>query len=58
VIGDFRAGANGAPGLLRFGFTPLYLRHVDVWDAVDVLREVLVSGIWREARFQQTAKVT
>ncbi len=58
VIGDFRAGADGAPGLLRFGFTPLYVRHVDVWDAVEVLRDVLASGVWREARFQQKAKVT
>lgn len=40
VIGDFRA-----PNLMRFGFTPLYLRYVDVWDAVQVLREEL--GRWR-----------
>lgn len=40
VIGDFRA-----PNLMRFGFTPLYLRYVDVWDAVQVLREELER--WR-----------
>ncbi|WP_204322009.1 hypothetical protein, partial [Streptococcus pneumoniae] len=53
VIGDFRE-----PGLLRFGFTPLYLRYVDVWDAVAHLVDVLDSGAWRQAAFQQRAAVT
>jgi kynureninase len=42
VIGDFRP-----PDLLRFGFAPLTTRYVDVWDAVEKLREVLVGGAWR-----------
>jgi kynureninase len=53
VIGDFRA-----PDILRFGFTPLYTRFVDIWDAVDRLRQVLESGEWQEPRFAVRAAVT
>ena len=53
VIGDFRA-----PDILRFGFTPLYTRFTDVWDAVDRLRGVLESGEWREPRFAVRTAVT
>lgn len=38
VIGDYRE-----PGIMRFGFTPLYVRYVDVWDAVASLRDILDS---------------
>ncbi|MBS1177156.1 MAG: kynU [Proteobacteria bacterium] len=53
VVGDFRA-----PDILRFGFTPLYLRFVDAWDAVEQLRQMLSHEEWREARFNQKAAVT
>ena len=66
VVGDFRAGdppdqADGVvamPDILRFGFTPLYIGFEDVWNAVEQLRQVLVSGEWQEARFNQQHAVT
>lgn len=53
VIGDFRQ-----PNLLRFGFTPLYLRHADIWDAVMMIREVMQSSTWKSPRYRQRNKVT
>ena len=53
VIGDFRA-----PDILRFGFTPLYTRFVDVWDAVGTLRDVLAKREWDRAEFKHRAAVT
>jgi kynureninase len=53
VIGDFRA-----PGVMRFGMAPLYVRHVDVWDAVAVLGDVLRSGGWRELSLARRGAVT
>ncbi|MDH7972103.1 kynureninase [Sphingomonas sp. AR_OL41] len=53
VVGDFRA-----PDIARFGFAPLYVRHVDVWDAVDVLTDVMDSGAWRDPRYAKREAVT
>ena len=53
VIGDFRA-----PDLLRLGLTPLYLSSDSVVRAMDLLRSVLESGLWREPRFAVRTAVT
>ncbi|MER3555967.1 MAG: kynureninase [Meiothermus sp.] len=53
VIGDFRA-----PEIMRFGFTPLYLRYTDVYEAVERLKTVMGTGKWQEGRFQVREKVT
>jgi kynureninase len=53
VIGDFRA-----PDIVRLGLAPLYLSHVDVWDACEVLRDVLESGAYRDPAYAQRHTVT
>lgn len=59
VIGDYRAGDGGShKDILRFGFTPLYIGFEDVWNAVEQLRQVLVSGEWKEPRFNAKHAVT
>jgi kynureninase len=53
VIGDFRA-----PNIVRFGFTPLYLRYADVFEAVQRLEAIMRDGRWRNPVFQARNKVT
>lgn len=53
VVPDFRQ-----PDVMRFGLTPLYLRYVDVWDAVEVLRSVLETRAWDEPRYRERKRVT
>lgn len=53
VICDFRA-----PGKTRFGFAPLYIRYVDVWDAVDRLHSILANDTWKDSKYQVRATVT
>jgi kynureninase len=62
VIGDFRAGdpthAPAARDVLRFGFTPLYLRFADAFDAAEHLAQVMASGEWQRPEFMQRSAVT
>ncbi len=53
VVGDFRA-----PDVLRFGFTPLYTRYVDAFDAAEHLQQVLASGEWQRPEFNRRQAVT
>ena len=53
VIGDFRA-----PDVLRFGITPLYLGYAELWDAVQILQNVMTTHAYTEPKFQARRKVT
>jgi kynureninase len=53
VVGDFRT-----PDIARFGFAPLYLRAVDVWDAVEQLVQVLQDEEYARPAYAVRAAVT
>jgi kynureninase len=53
VIGDFRD-----PDIARFGFSPLFLSHAQIWDAVEILREVLASRAYERPEYRARAAVT
>ena len=53
VIPDFRA-----PDVVRFGFAPLYTRHLDVWEAVERLVGVMAENAFADKRFQVRSRVT
>jgi kynureninase len=53
IIGDFRA-----PDIMRFAFTPLYLRYRDVFDAAASLHDVLSTRAWSDPRFAVRSAVT
>jgi kynureninase len=42
---------------VRLGIAPLYTRFVDVWDAIDRLRDLVERGVHREVD-QTRARVT
>ena len=53
IVGDFRA-----PNNLRFGFTPLYLRYVDLWDCVEALVDIMSTESWNQPQFLKQQAVT
>jgi len=53
VIGDFRA-----PETMRFGLAPLYIRYVDVWDAVALIAEIMRTRAWDHPDMKRREAVT
>jgi kynureninase len=53
VLGDYRE-----PGILRFGFAPLYVRYADIGNAALALKEVLATRAWDQPRHLARRAVT
>ena len=53
VIGDFRK-----PDVIRFGFTPLYLSHVDIATAAAHFDAVMQNQEYQDPKFNVMGKVT
>ena len=53
IHADFRA-----PDTIRFGLSPLFLRHTDIWDAMDALDDILQRRAWDAETFRKRPTVT
>jgi kynureninase len=53
ITGDFRA-----PDIVRFGFVPLYVRYVDVFDCVMAMRDIMQTRAWDTDAFRTRKAVT
>ncbi|QCZ93740.1 kynureninase [Salinimonas iocasae] len=53
VIPDFRA-----PDIVRFGFTPLYLRYSDIAQAIDVLVTIMDEKRYSHPKYNERSTVT
>ena len=50
LVGSFRH-----PDSIRFGLSPLYHSHEDVWNAVAIVKDVLQREAWRDPRYATVA---
>jgi kynureninase len=53
VIGDYRE-----PRIMRFGFTPLYTSFTEVWDAVEILGDILDNHTLDQPQYKVRNSVT
>lgn len=51
-------GGYREPGVMRFGFAPLYTSYSDVWESVVRLKTVMKSGEWRDERFSTKGAIS
>ena len=50
---DFRA-----PNTLRLGLSPLFLSYTEVFEAMEVLKDILAERLWDRPEFKTRSKVT
>ena len=50
LIGSFRY-----PDSIRLGMSPLYHSHEDIWNAVQIVKNVLSSEVWREPKYEKVS---
>jgi kynureninase len=50
VVSSFRK-----PDAIRFGVSPLVIRHQDCWEAVQRLKRILADGIWKKPEFSKVS---
>ncbi len=50
VVSSFRK-----PDAIRFGVSPLVIRHVDCWEAVQKLKKILTDGIWKQPKYAKVS---
>ena len=53
VVVDFRS-----PDIIRFGFSPLFLRFEDIWRATQIIKEIVKEKTYLADEFSQKLKVT
>lgn len=50
VVSSFRQ-----PDAIRFGVSPLVIRHIDCWDAVATLQRILREELWKKPEYQKVS---
>ena len=53
VVVDFRS-----PNIVRFGFSPLFLRFEDIWRATQIMKKIVVGKTYLDSEFSLKLKVT
>ena len=53
VVGDFRA-----PNIMRFGLAPLFNQYIEVWSAVQKIKQCTLDQVWLDGKYAHRKAVT